>query len=81
MPTPKKTRFEPLSRESFMVCSILNAGLHNGHGAASIHASSKGLRIALNGVTIARGKTPEELEQNYEARRRQALRDLINTGA
>jgi len=30
-----------------------------------VHASSKGYRITVNGKTVAKGKTPDELHRNF----------------
>lgn len=69
---PKKPRFSLMDRPSAMVCSLLNTGLNEGLGAVGIHASKRGLRITLNGHTVATGKTPDELEAAFEAARRKA---------
>lgn len=61
-----------MDRPSSMVCGLLNTGLYEGLGAVGIHASKKGLRITLNGQTVATGKTPEQLEAAFEAARRKA---------
>lgn len=62
----KPNHFHILSTSLSCVVGSLNNGL-DGMGTVGVFASKRGLRIALNGVTLARGKTPNELAENFEA--------------
>ena len=66
-----RPKFNLMDRPSALICTLLNMGLY-GLGSVSVHASKKGLRIALGGHTVATGKTPAELEAAFEAARSKA---------
>lgn len=68
-----RPKFRLVDQPSAMVCSLLNAGLHQGIGSVGIHASKAGLRITICGHTVARGKTPAELEEAYNTARAKAI--------
>lgn len=70
------SKFRLVDPASVLVCTLLNAGLYNGLGSVSIHASKKGLRIAVCGHTVASGKTPAELEAAFVAARSKAQASL-----
>ena len=61
--------FEPGPLKSILaVLNTARQGVKGGSTSAAVHASSKGFRITLNGVTIAKGSTPRELQQAFDAR-------------
>lgn len=66
-----KNQFSLLDSSSTMVISVLNAGLA-GLGSVSVNASKRGLSIKLDGATLARGKTPKELNESFAAAREAA---------
>ena len=43
-------------------------------GAFGFHVSSKSCRITINGKTVAKGKSPEELVTNFRAARSRAFK-------
>lgn len=59
--------FQLLSASLPSVITVLNQGRTGGLGTVSVVASSKGYRITLAGVTLAKGATPEELSRNFKA--------------
>lgn len=42
-------------------------------GAFGFHVSSRSCRITINGKTVAKGKSPEELVSNFKAARERAF--------
>lgn len=56
-----------------LVITLLNHGLESSLGGCAIHASPKGLRITIRGKTVAKGKTAQELERNFELVRQEAI--------
>ncbi|MFA6290093.1 MAG: hypothetical protein WC661_22125 [Opitutaceae bacterium] len=54
------------------ILGALNYGLDGKNGVVAVHASKNGLRITLNGRTMAKGKTPTELDVNFRAAQEQA---------
>lgn len=50
-----------------VIIAALNCGIDGKCGTAAVHAGKKGMRVTLNGKTIAQGKTHEELEANFKA--------------
>lgn len=50
-----------------VILATLNLGIDGKFGTAAVHAGKNGMRITLNGKTIAQGKTHEELEENFKA--------------
>jgi hypothetical protein len=59
-------KWSPFSPSTWIMISFLEAGM-DGHGSWAIHASKNGLKLTLRGITVGRGKDPEELVANYEA--------------
>ncbi len=58
-----------------LLLTVLNNGRSGISGLkfrVAVHASSKGFRIVLNGKTIAKGATPQELHKSYEAAQEKA---------
>jgi hypothetical protein len=45
----------------------------DGVGSFGFHVSAKALRITINGKTVARGKSPDELVTNFKAARERAF--------
>lgn len=56
----------PFHRASSAIIGCLNSALE-GNGSITIRASKKGLSIHLGRSLLAKGKTPEELHQNFAA--------------
>lgn len=71
--------YSPMSADLSCVISILNAGMAGGQTA--VHASTKGLRITMFGKTIAKGRTPRELAESFEAARQKARQQAANETA
>lgn len=68
----KKNQFFKRAEEFDILCdgtatviSVLNLG-RTGPTPSAIHASKKGYRITVEGLTIAKGKTPRELQESFE---------------
>ena len=57
--------FRTLSPHLACVICVLNFA-RTGNTTAAIHASSKGYRIVIDGKTVAKGKTPEELSAAFK---------------
>lgn len=56
----------PLDPACASIFGALNGGL-SGIGTVVVNASKRGMRIAFNGKTIARGRTPQELHDAFQA--------------
>ncbi len=66
--------FHLLSDGLAAVMSVLNQG-RTGPTPVAVHASRKGYRIVVAGFTIAKGKTPRELAENFKAAVAKAVSD------
>jgi hypothetical protein len=57
-----------------VVIAVLNCGIDGKCGTAAVHAGKKGMRVTLNGKTLAKGKNHEELNANFKAIQEKAQR-------
>ncbi len=60
---PRMTAFDKISHT---ILGCLNSSLE-GNGSITITASKRGISISFRGQPLAKGKTPQELQANFEA--------------
>lgn len=73
----KSKIFPPITMFSDVVPAIigvLNFGLEEKGGAVAVHASSRGMRITLDGKTIAQGHSPQTLFEEFKSKQQAALK-------
>lgn len=60
---PRMTAFDKISHT---ILGCLNSSLE-GNGGITIKASKRGISISFRGKPLAKGKTPDELQRNFDA--------------
>jgi hypothetical protein len=58
-------KWSPFAKSTWQMLSFLECG-SDGHGSWAIHASKRGLRLTLQGITVARGADPDALMHSYD---------------
>lgn len=59
-------RMGPLDKVTNTIIGCLNSSLE-GNGGITIKASKRGISISFRGRPLAKGKTPDELQSNFDA--------------
>lgn len=59
---PRMTAFDKITHT---ILGCLNSSLE-GNGGITIKASKRGISISFRGKPLAKGKTPEELQRNFD---------------
>ena len=57
-----------------VIIAVLNAGIDGNCGTAAVHAGKTGMRVTLNGKTIAKGKTHKELAAFFKSAQAKATK-------